>query len=126
MQTALKYQKKSYCPYSKYKVGASVLTESGNIYGGFNIENASYSLTIDAEQCAIACAVSNGEKNLKAIAIAANGAKPCGACLQVMSEFMDKNSPILLIDTSKKGKITISAHKLKQLLPLTFSAKDID
>lgn len=87
---ARKARNNAYIPYSKFAVGAALLAKSGRIYTGANIENASYGLTICAERTAIVKAVSEGEREFEAIAIAADTEKPvlpCGACLQVMAEF---------------------------------------
>ena len=84
----------SYSPYSGFKVGAALLTKSGKIYLGCNIENAAYSPTICAERTAFAKAVSEGEREFSAIAVAGWGSKPgfalpCGVCRQFMMEFCD-------------------------------------
>ncbi len=91
LEKAREYREKAYVPYSKFKVGAAVLTESGNIYGGCNIENASYGATNCAERTAIFKAVSEGEPVIKAIAIVSSHndlTYPCGICRQVVEEFM--------------------------------------
>ncbi len=83
-------RKHSYAPYSHFKVGAALLGKSGRVYTGCNIENSSYSATVCAERVALFQAVSGGEKEFKALAIAANpGTKPwpCGVCRQVLGEF---------------------------------------
>lgn len=90
MDMARKARNNAYIPYSKFAVGAALLAKSGRIYTGANIENASYGLTICAERTAIVKAVSEGEREFEAIAIAADTKDPvlpCGACLQVMAEF---------------------------------------
>ncbi len=105
VQAAKRACRHAYAPYSKFKVGAALLTESGEIFSGCNVENASYGLTICAERVAIAKAVSEGESKFIALAIAASGGDsvpPCGACRQVMSEFA-RDLKILII--SKHGKI---------------------
>lgn len=85
--------RKAYAPYSKFRVGAAILTNEGNIFTGCNIENSSYSLTICAERAAVASAIAHegGEKfKIRAIAIVTDPLKhcaPCGACRQVLSEF---------------------------------------
>ena len=87
---ALQAREKAYTPYSKFKVGAAVMAESGKIYTGCNIENASYGLTNCAERTAIFQAVAQGETKLKILAVIADSPQPvspCGACLQVMAEF---------------------------------------
>ena len=113
----------SYSPYSGYKVGAALLTESGKIYTGCNIENSAFSPTICAERTAFAKAVSEGEKNFKMIAVAGgkdgivtNIFPPCGVCRQVMSEFCDGDFTILLAKADGYEEYTLS-----QLLPSSFS-----
>ncbi len=81
---------KAYSPYSGYKVGSAVLTSSGKVFTGCNVENASYSLTLCAERTAIFKAVSEGCKDFEAIAVYVDSEEifpPCGACRQVMAEF---------------------------------------
>ena len=112
----------AYCPYSKFAVGAAVLGASGEIYGGCNIENASFSVTNCAERTAIFNAISSGEEDLLAIAVVAEGlnpVSPCGACRQVIAEF---NIPhILMANLADEVK----EMTLEELLPGAFSAKDV-
>jgi cytidine deaminase len=118
IKKAREASKKSYSPYSKFSVGASVLTEENKIFAGCNIENSSYGLSICAERVAIFKAVSEGYFRFKAIAVYCNTSKftfPCGACLQVLSEF-SKN--IKIISINKEGKYKIK--NLKELLPEMF------
>src|SRR5690625_5754686 len=92
-------RKKAYAPYSKFLVGAAILCQSGNIYSGCNIENSSYSLTCCAERVALFKAISAGEKNFISMAIIADTEhpiSPCGACRQVMVEFIKDDVPIYL------------------------------
>lgn len=99
IKSAQKAIKNAYAPYSNIKVGASLLTSTGKIYSGCNVENASYGLTICAERNAIGCAIAHGECNFVAIAIVNSTEKiitPCGACLQVIAEF-SKNLKIICI-----------------------------
>ena len=78
----------AYAPYSEYPVGAALLTRSGRVYLGANVENAAYSLTVCAERVAVFKAISEGEREFEALAVTTiNGGSPCGACRQVMSEF---------------------------------------
>lgn len=90
---------KAYAPYSKFRVGAALLTKSGNIYVGTNVENRSFSLTICAERSAISTAVASGETEFVALAIYSpdtnKALPPCGACRQVISEFSSDCSIIL-------------------------------
>jgi cytidine deaminase len=86
--TATKARENAYAPYSGYQVGAAALGGSGRIYSGCNVENSSYGLTLCAERVAILKAISEGEREVAAIAVATeNGASPCGACRQVLFEF---------------------------------------
>lgn len=111
---------KAYAPYSKFFVGAAVLAKSGKIYTGCNIENAAYSETCCAERVAIFKAISEGDVHFREMAIIANTKHPitpCGACRQVMAEFMSENMKIFL--ANKEGKVT--KVKLKDLLPGAFT-----
>ena len=112
----------AYCRYSKFAVGAAVLGASGEIYGGCNIENASFSVTNCAERTAIFNAISSGEEDLLAIAVVAEGSSPvspCGACRQVIAEF---NIPhILMANLADEVK----EMTLEELLPGAFSAEDV-
>ncbi len=109
----------AYSPYSKYKVGASLITKNGKIYTGCNIENASYGATICAERVAIFKAVSDGEMEFDLIAIYVederNIPSPCGICRQVMMEF----SPNLTLILANGNNYKI--YKLKDLLPYPFT-----
>lgn len=118
LQKAVKASKKAYAPYSKFCVGAVVVTDSGKIFDGCNIENSSYGLTICAERMAIFKAVSEGFKKIKAVYIYANAPEPvapCGACRQVMAEFGDSDTVIV----SYNGK-AVKTWKLGELLPEAF------
>lgn len=123
IELAKKAQKNAYCPYSRYPVGAAVLSESGKIYTGCNVENASFGLSICAERVAIFKAISAGEKKIREICVVAKSATPCGACRQVIMEFADKNSNIICVDwqplEKKKEKITII--KISKLLYKPFN-----
>ena len=112
----------SYSPYSKFKVGAAVLTKNGKIYSGCNIENASYGITNCAERTAIFKAVSEGERELEALAVIADTdgpTAPCGACRQVIAEF--KINKIIMANLKGDTKIVT----LQELLPYSFSDKDL-
>ena len=110
----------AYAPYSDFKVGAALLGESGTIYLGCNVENASFGLTVCAERVALFKALSEGELVFKAIAIYAGSKSvpPCGACLQVMAEFGDLD--ILLFDS--KGSYV--KWRISELLPQAFRLND--
>ena len=113
---AIKMREKSYAPFSKYTVGASVKTEDGSIIGGCNVESASYGLTCCAERIALYNTVSQGFLKFKAIAVASeNGGFPCGACRQVIWELCG-DIPILIIDNENKIRETSS----RTLLPDAF------
>lgn len=120
---AIKQMKNAYSPYSNFKVGAALLTESGKVFGGCNIENSAFSATVCAERTAIFKAVSEGEKKFEAIAICGgeNGnikgiCTPCGVCRQVLSEFCTKDFKVILVSSSDEYKI----YTLEELLPFAF------
>ena len=88
----------AYAPYSEYAVGAALLSASGRIYEGVNVENAAYPMTICAERVAVFRAISEGERDFKAIAVVTrNGGAPCGACRQVLAEF-GLNTLVIIAD----------------------------
>ena len=125
IEAAKTAQKKAYCPYSRYPVGAAVMMESGRIYTGCNVENASFGLAICAERVAIFKAVSHGEKKIQALCVAAKSAKPCGACRQVIIEFAHKDAEMIYLDwqpLEKKEKVTIT--KAGKLLPHAFDPSE--
>lgn len=113
----------SYAPYSNYNVGAVLLTKSGNIYKGCNVENASYSATNCAERTALFSAVANGEKEFSAICVVGgqNGeitdyAMPCGICRQALSEFCDADFKVY-VGISEND---IKEYTLGEILPFSF------
>ena len=108
----------AYAPYSDFKVGAAVMGSSGRMYSGCNVENASYGLSVCAERVAVFKAVSEGEKEIMAVAIASSTGKPafpCGACRQVMAEFAADDMEVYLV--SDEG---VEKHTLAELLPNAF------
>ncbi len=120
---AEKARKRAYAPYSKFKVGAAVLSADGKIFTGCNIENASIGLALCAERVAIFKAISEGSTKFKAIAVIGDTDKPCspcGACRQVISEF---GEDIPLIMANLKGDVKIK--KIKELLPGAFGKNDL-
>lgn len=122
---ALKCRERAYAPYSKFKVGAAVIMEDGKIYSGCNIENASYGATNCAERTAIFKAVSEGGKTIKAIAIVGdlhNYTYPCGICRQVIEEFSDDSTDIVLA----KNENDYIVKSFGEILPGAFSKKDLD
>lgn len=119
LEKAKAASKNAYSKYSDFSVGACVLGESGNTYLGCNIENSSYGLTICAERNAIASAIANGEKSIKAIAIYSPNMEkclPCGACRQVIFEFQ-KDCEVEIITQYKDG---YQINKINELLPYGF------
>ncbi len=124
---AKKSLENSYSPYSRFKVGAALLTKEGKVYGGCNIENISYGATICAERVSINNAISNGERNFLKMAIVSESDEeqfekfagdytfPCGICRQVLAEFMLDGEVIL---QGKDG--TIKTYKVTELIPHSF------
>ena len=117
----------SYSPYSKFRVGACVITNDGKTFKGANIENASYPLSMCAERNAIYHAYMNGYKkeDIKAIMIIADTkdvVSPCGACRQVLSELVNENTIIYLANTKKE----IIEYKIDELLPFRFKESDLN
>lgn len=118
IQIAIEMRSQALAPYSNYKVGAAILAESGKIFGGCNIENSSYSLTICAERVALFKAVSEGETKFKALSVSTNNAgMPCGACRQVIWDICG-NIPILICNDNK----LITKTESIRLLPMPFDA----
>ena len=128
IQAALEARKNSYAPYSKYAVGAALYTDSGKLYAGCNIENASYGATNCAERTAIFKAVSEGERHVTAIAVTGgmlgqeptDYAYPCGVCRQVMQEFCRKDFVIIVATSTEDYK----KYTLQELLPFGFGGLD--
>lgn len=121
---AFEGRKSAYVPYSKFKVGAAVLTEDGTIYTGCNIENASYGATNCAERTAIFKAVSEGHKIIKAIAVVGvenDYTYPCGICRQVIAEFASEDIKIIL----GKNEDEYIVKTLDEILPGAFTKKDL-
>ena len=118
---ATEAKENSYSPYSKFKVGAALLATSGKVYTGTNIENASFGLTICAERAAIFNAVSHGERKFKAIAINCetddfNYAFPCGACRQVIAEFLSDDGDVIV--SINGGEYNV--YQVSELIPNAF------
>ena len=122
VQQAANARQWAYVPYSHYAVGAALLTASGKVYEGVNIENAAYPVTVCAERVAVFKAVSEGERQFEAIAVVtSNGGAPCGSCRQVLSEF-GLHAHVLIVDGEGqiRARTTVAA-----LLPLSFGADDL-
>ena len=112
----------AYAPYSHYAVGAALLTASGKVYEGVNIENAAYPDGICAERVAVFKAVSEGEREFVAIAVVtSNGGSPCGSCRQVLAEF-DLETVVYLADEA--GRL-VSETTVAGLLPASFGPKSL-
>jgi len=121
IERAKKARENAYAPYSKFKVGAAILTEDGEVYTGVNVENASFGLSVCAERVALFKAVSDGKRSFKAIAVVADTEEPvppCGACRQVLSEFGDME----VIMANLKGDVKIA--RLRDLLPDSFKFEE--
>ena len=118
IKRAIKASENAYAPYSNYKVGAALLTKSGKIYEGANIENASYSPTVCAERVAIFKAVFDNERDFSALAVyGENLAYPCGVCRQVLSEFCSPELKIYVVKDEENYEETT----LGKLLPKAFT-----
>ena len=115
----------SYAPYSRYNVGAALLTADGQIYQGCNIENAGFTPTVCAERTAFFKAVYDGHRAFRAIAVIATGEElgfPCGVCRQVMAEFCDRD---FIIVTANRDRTKVDVSDFETLLPHSFGPKDL-
>ena len=128
IKLALEARKNSYSPYSLFRVGAALLTKSGKVYTGCNIENSAFSPTVCAERTAIFKAVSEGEREFVKIAVAGgkgkipdNYAYPCGVCRQVMQEFCSPDFKIIAAISPDDYDV----KSLKDLLPESFGAGNL-
>ena len=129
IRRAIEAREHAYVPYSHFAVGAALLTKSGKVYGGCNIENASFGATNCAERTAFFRAFYDGEREFEAIAIVGGPAgkpiselcAPCGICRQVMTEFCKNDFRIYL----RKGDGDVKAWTLADLLPLSFTEEDL-
>lgn len=125
VELALEARERAYAPYSNFRVGACLMAESGKLYCGCNIENASYTPTNCAERTAMFKAVYEGERRFCAIAIASdsdNFTAPCGVCRQVLAEFCAAEMPVICVN--KRGEYRLAT--LGELLPLAFTKKDME
>jgi cytidine deaminase len=121
IEAAIQAQKRAYCPYSRYPVGAAVLTEAGRVFAGCNVENASYGLSMCAERVATYHAIAGGQDALSAVCVVGAAAKPCGACRQVLIEFSDKDTEIYLVDLNPStGRRKVVKTTVFKLLPMAF------
>lgn len=126
-QAALDARQNAYCPYSHFAVGAAVLAKSGKIYAGCNIENATQGPGVCAERAALYKAVSEGEREFAAVAVAGGPegrepdgfCPPCGVCRQALAEFCAGEMPVILVKNSEETEV----YRLKELFPLAFSLR---
>ena len=125
---SLHMTKRSYAPYSHFHVGAALLADDGTIYGGCNVENASYGATNCAERTAVFKAVSEGHTHFRGIAIAggpggniSTACPPCGICRQVLAEFCDPDMPVLLVKADGYDE-----YEFRDVLPLVFDNLEPD
>ena len=119
IEIAYEAEKMAYAPYSKFSVGAALLTDDGKVYTGCNVENSSFGASVCAERTAALKAVSEGNRRFKAVAIVSSSKEytyPCGICRQFLSEFMKEDGKILLHDKDQGIKI----HTLGELFPEAF------
>lgn len=122
IEVARYYQTHAYVPYSHYPVGAALLADDGKIYGGCNVENASYGGTLCAERVAMSKAISEGATSLEEMVIvgAEDFTYPCGICRQFLIEF-SKNAQIHLV----RSDGSIRTHRIEEILPHAFTAEDL-
>ena len=119
VQAARAARARAHAPYSKFRVGAAVLDDRGRVHAGCNVENASYGLTVCAERHAVAAAVAAGAKRIHAVAVVADpAATPCGACRQVLAEFILPDAPIAFPTASG-----LCVMPFSEVLPLAFEMK---
>ena len=128
---ALEARKKAYAPYSEHLVGAALLTKSGKVYTGCNVENAGFTPTNCAERTAVFKAVSEGEREFASIAVVGGKANadhlpicaPCGVCRQVLREFCDPQAFTVILGTDRPEEIRVMS--LGDLLPLSFGPESL-
>jgi len=122
ISAASQVRARAYAPYSNYQVGAALLTKSGKIFTGVNVENAAYPDSICAERSAVFNAISAGELEFEAIAVVTrNGGTPCGSCRQVLAEF-GLDIKVLLAD---EGENLLQQKTVHDLLPGAFLGRDL-
>ncbi|HLR01473.1 MAG TPA: cytidine deaminase [Virgibacillus sp.] len=124
IEEAIKARERAYVPYSRFPVGAAVVTTDGNVYTGCNIENAAFPVSCCAERVALFSAIANGEKTFKAMAVVADSDRPvppCGSCRQVMSEFFGNDTTIYLSNLKNQ----IETLNVESLLPFSFQPEDL-
>lgn len=123
-KAALSVRENSYSPYSGYKVASALVTESGKVYAGINVENASYGATMCAERSAVFTAITSGEKKIRSILILTDETEPwapCGLCRQVLIEFCKPETEVILANLSGPKK----SIRLSDLVPWSFSKEQL-
>jgi cytidine deaminase len=124
VKDAIAAKKRAHAPYSRFRVGAALLASSGRVYVGCNVEISTYALTICAERTAIFKAISEGDRNFKAIAVVSDDpgyTPPCGACRQVLMDLAG-NIDFLMVN----GKGNVKVLKMNKLLPHAFGQKNLE
>ena len=124
IEEATKAREKAYAPYSNFKVGSAVLTKSGKVFTGANIENASYGASVCAERVALFKAISEGETEIVEIAVvtcAKEPTMPCGICRQVLKEFSEN---LKIYAANLEGKVIETT--IDRLLPMAFTREDLE
>jgi cytidine deaminase len=123
IEIAMRVRLEAYAPYSGFRVGAALLCDDGRVFTGANVENASYGLSMCAEQVAVSAAVSAGCRHFEMIALVADSGSPCppcGACRQILSEFGPET---MVVMANLKGEIRRA--KVKELLPYAFTNRQL-
>lgn len=124
IQRALEIKKMAYAPYSNFHVACVVMTKSGKVFEGVNIENAAYSPTLCAERNALSTAITEGEREFSYIVVTGDSdyTYPCGVCRQFIREFADDNTRIIVA----KDEDSYKTYTIDDLLPYSFSKKDLE
>lgn len=123
---AARARARAVAPYSKFRVGAALLTKQGRIITGANVESASYGLTCCAERVALFKALTDGERHFVAVAVVARtdgGATPCGACRQLLAEYAPR-AKVLTADSRRLQ--VVREHLVSELLPLAFTGRNLN
>ena len=116
---------RAYARYSHFQVGAALLTDDGRLYTGVNVENASYGLTVCAERNAVGAMVNDGARRIAAVAVCTeNGVTPCGACRQVLSEFVDPDGDVVVWIVDGQGSVRETT--LFTLMPDHFGLRHLE
>lgn len=125
IDAARRVRAQAYAPYSNFRVGAALLADDGRVFTGVNVENASYGLTVCAERNAVGKMVEAGARRITAVAVSSeNGVTPCGACRQVLSEFVPRDGddvPVYVVD----GAGNVSETTISDLLPDRFGPEHL-